>query len=496
MMRNRSLEEETLDLIPFFLSFTHKRFFIDYIHLGRPIISYFNEEAKIKKDLIANKIINFATSSKENFIEFVEKLKTSWNLYLKLSSFMDYLNQNLNFLYPEKVDLLLELVSATFDLNLYLYIITDVEKEIYEKNLDLLPQERKIELLESIRSLHVYLSKKIKSNINIQDNYNNPYYIFNLINEDPSLRELFYSSSSSPEYFSNLMKGISPIRGRMDHEFEPQDNFEKVLKEILFYDHFFELFLRKTGILFNDLKFYIDLSDRLVCKRDINSIISSLNKLKVEYRNRFRPKLPQYKQSFDSCGVACLMNVLGVYYPEKKLGLSLEKAIFKRVTIGEFHNNLPSSLAVVARELGIPAYFFADFSSFYDLFLKQAAEEQPLKKFQEDYKKIEKHTLDYRDISPKDIKEKLMKGHFISFVGGKSPILHYRLIIGYREDYFYVFDPLDTSIRKIHMKDILSHMRNDKSLWGVEYTPPESIIYPDIIDTINKVKEIIKWYQM
>jgi|GEM_PF-2890691 len=36
-------------------------------------------------------------------------------------------------------------------------------------------------------------------------------------------------------------------------------------------------------------------------------------------------------------------------------------------------------------------------------------------------------------------------------------------------------------------------MRNDKSLWGVEYIPPESVIFDSTKQLIIKAKELLKW---
>jgi len=497
-MENLSLEERVLygNVSPslFETKMVSGKTDLQYLESGNEIISYFRESLKKEKNN-EKQFIDFSTSSNENFIQFYTHLQNSWDVYLDLSSRMNSFSENIKFLFPEKLKIFSDLIQTTFDLNVHLYFITDIEKEIYERNMENLPEERMLALMESVKSLPVYLSK----NIGLMGNLTkNPYQLREMLSQSPSLRKLFSLSGSSVQLLGKLVHNIPPLRREAEQEdFMPQNQYEEALKGILVYDHFFELFLRKSGILMNDLKFYVDIAERVSCKKSISSILAKLSGLNENFNEGFRPDIPQYHQTQLSCGATCLANVVGTYYPYVKVDKSLEDGIHKLVTVKGFFNNLPSSLVLVSRdEFGIPASFFADFRSFVPLFLEQKATQEPLKKFQEDYHKIESHTEDYENMTPLEIKDKLQKGHFISFVTGQSPMLHYKMIVGYNfrkdQNYFYVFDPSD-GITKILESELLQDMRNDKSLWGVEYIPPESVIFEKTKESLTKVKELLSW---
>jgi len=497
-MENLSLEERVLyrTLCPSLpeTNMLSGRTDIQYLEEGKKIISYFKNSLKEEEKKNHN-LIQFSTSSSENFIKFYTHLQESWRTYLNLSSKMASFSENLQFLFPEKLKLFQRLIQTTFNLNSHLYFITDIEKEIYEKNIEDLPEDRATSLIKSVKSFPVYLSKEIGQE---EVSTKNPYEIREILSKNPQLRKLFSLSGSSIQSFSKLLNHFSPINKKVEkREFIPQNKYEEALKGILVYDHFFEIFLRKSGILMNDLKFYVDLSNRISCSKEIPSLLSKIEDLRNSSYQTFNPKIPQYKQTQFSCGATCLANVVGTYFPHINVDKSLEEGILKLVTAEKFPNNLPSSLAYISREkFGIPAHFFADFKTFAPLFLNQKAKHDPVKKFQEDYERIKSSSLNYEEITTQEIKTKLEKGHFISFVNGKSPMLHYKMIVGYNfggdKKSFHIFDP-SYGTTKLDESSILSHMRNDKSLWGVEYIPPESVIFNKTIKSLSKAKEILSW---
>ncbi|MEM4638093.1 MAG: hypothetical protein QXK76_03685 [Candidatus Woesearchaeota archaeon] len=497
-MENLSLEERVLcgNIPPLILdvNMLSGKTDIQYLEEGSKIIQYFKDSLKNEKIRVPN-IISYSTKSQENFIVFFRHLKDSWNIYLDLSIKMASFSENLQFLYPEKLELFRDLAETTFRLNTHIYYITDIEKEIYEKCIESLPEDRALSLIQSVRSFPVYLSEEVGEN---GVSTKNPYEIREMLSKNPNLRKLFSLSGSSINSFGKLLGHFVLLNKKSEREiFTPENDYETALREILIYDHFFELFLRESGILMNDLKFYIDLSNRLSCERNIPELLDKLDESKNDSKASFNPKIPSYTQTALSCGATCLANTIGTYFPHIKVTRSLEEGILKLVTVPGFFNNLPSSLAYVSREkFGIPAYFFADYKTFAPLFLDKKTEQEPIKKFQEDYEKIKNFSLDYGNIITDEIKSKLEKGHFISFVTGQSPILHYKMIVGYNfrgdKKKFRVFDP-QYGLANIEESKILSHMRNDKSLWGVEYVPPEEVIFDSTKQSIAKAKELLKW---
>ncbi len=99
--------------------------------------------------------------------------------------------------------------------------------------------------------------------------------------KNPSLRELFSFSGSSIILFGRLLTQFTPLDIKSEREtFNPGNEYEKALMEILSYDHFFEIFLRDSGVLMTDLKFYVDLSNRLSCPKKIPSLLAKLKEFK------------------------------------------------------------------------------------------------------------------------------------------------------------------------------------------------------------------------
>jgi len=497
-MENLSLEERVLysSLSPSIVdvNMLNGKTDIQYLEEGNKIIHYFKDSLKDEKVRVPN-AISYSTKSQENFIEFFNHLKESWNAYLDLSSKMSSFSENLKFLFPEKIKLFRDLTETTFKLNTHIYHITDIEKEIYEKGIESLPEERALSLIQSVKSFPVYIAEEIgQEGISTK----NPYEIREMLSNNPQLRKLFSLSGSSVNSFGKLLSHFAPLSRKSEREnFTPENDYESALKDILAYDHFFELFLRKSGILMNDLKFYIDLSNRLSCSRDIPSLLEKLEDFKKDQKISFNPKIPSYTQTQFSCGATCLANTLGTYFPNIQVDKHLEEGILKLVTAKGFPNNLPSSLAYISREkFGIPSHFFADYKTFVPLFLDKKTEQEPVKKFQEDYERIKNSSLDYGNITTDKIKSKLEKGHFISFVTGQSPMLHYKMIVGYNfrgdKKQFRIFDP-QYGVANMGESEILSHMRNDKSLWGVEYVPPEEVIFDSTKQSITKAKELLRW---
>jgi len=497
-MKNLSLEERVLysNLSPSVVEVNGSRAKteIQYTEEGRKIIASFNDSLIHEQTRLSN-LIPFSIESPENFIEFFNHLKDAWTTYLNLSLRMGALSENLQFLFPEKLELFRDLVETTFNLNTHIYFITDVEKEIYETNIGTLPEERAISLIQSVRSFPVYLSEEIgQAGTPTQ----NPYEIREILAQNPNLRKLFSLAGSSIPAFGKLLKHFAPLGRKSEREtFEPQNDYEAALKEILAYDHFFELFLRESGILMTDLKFYIDLANRFSCSREIPSILTMLDQSIESAQQTFSPRIPSYTQTALSCGATCLANTVGTYFPNVVVDRHLENGIHKLVTVPGFFNNLPSSLALVSRErFGIPSHFFADYATFAPWFLDNKAEHEPVKKFQEDYERVKSSALDYGNITTDEIRAKLRRGHFISFVTGQSPMLHYKMIIGYNfrgdKNQFHVFDP-SYGVTRMDESDILIHMRNDKSLWGIEYVPPESVMFGPVRESIARAKELLAW---
>jgi len=497
-MENLSLEERVLysSLSPSIadINMLTGKTDVQYLEEGSEIIQYFKDSLKDEIARVPN-IIPYSIKTQENFIDFFKHLKDSWNTYLDLSAKMASFSENLKFLFPEKLKIFRDLTETTFKLNTHIYHITDIEKEIYEKGIESLPEERALSLIQSVKSFPIYLAEEIgQEGISTK----NPYEIREMLSKNSNLRKLFSLSGSSINSFGKLLGHFAPLNRKGERgTFVPENDYESALKEILVYDHFFELFLRETGILMNDLKFYVDLSNRLSCTRNIPELLKKLEESKNNSRTSFNPRIPSYTQTSFSCGATCLANTVGTYFPNIRVDKHLEEGILKLVTAKGFPNNLPSSLARISREkFGIPAHFFADYKTFAPLFLNQKAEQEPVRKFQEDYERIKDSSLDYGNITTDEIRSKLEKGHFISFVTGQSPMLHYKMIVGYNfrgdKKQFKVFDP-QYGVVNMEESEILSHMRNDKSLWGVEYVPPEEVIFDSTKQSITKAKELLRW---
>jgi len=217
-MENLSLEERVLysSLSPSIVdvNMLNGKTDVQYLEEGSKIIQYFRDSLKDEGARIPN-IIPYSTKTQGNFINFFNHLEDSWNTYLELSVKMASFSENLKFLYPEKVELFRDLTETTFRLNTHIYYITDIEKEIYEKGIENLPEDRALSLIQSVKSFPVYLSEEIgESGVSTK----NPYEIREMLSKNPNLRKLFSLSGSSINSFGKLLGHFAPLNRKSERE--------------------------------------------------------------------------------------------------------------------------------------------------------------------------------------------------------------------------------------------------------------------------------------
>ncbi len=501
-----SLEETILNyLIPPIIADVQSNKFHKHMTLNKEDLHNFVEEFKLVKEKNKNNLdtfVSWSTNSKDNFIEFVDYVKTCWSNYLDLIYYMNILSQSLHTFYPSKLKLIRDLIYTTYKLNQNLYLITSVEKEIYEHFISEVEPERLITLLNSVRSFPVYLGEKFAD---ISDLLKNEFYLKDLIKINKCAKDLFYKSSCSFKLFGNTLKDAGELKTTpFVKQFEPKSLFEEKLKEILVFDHFIELCLRKSGILSLDLDFYSQLySGELFIHQGkkrgfrIGTIISTLTELIEKQNFKFKYKIKKYYQTDLSCGVACFINALTAFDPSFIPSKKIEMELLHKVTVLGYFNNLPSSLVKVARqEYGIPAKFIVDISSFAPLYINNKENENfpPAKKFLEDYSKIPHENM--QSLTKEEALKRLKDGSLIAYVCGEGEMLHYKLIYGYElvdgTTFFEVFDPQAGTFR-FNEADIDSETRNSKSFWGVEYTAQESVIFDSIKTYLEKAKQCLEW---
>lgn len=463
---------------------------LQYLEEGKNILEEFESNKKKLKNQ-SKEFVEHINKSETNFINFVNHLKETWINYLDLINYSNILSQNLTNLYPEKIDLLKNLVDSMFKINSQLYFITDVEKEIYEHAMNKLDGERYARLIESVNSFPTYVSSLLKNNMKI---IKNNYSINNILSQSNDLKKLFEANGFSLEMLGNSIDGLTglDVDKLTINEFMPKNKFESSLKEILFMDHFLELFLRKSGILMEDLKFYVNMGNKISSKLKVSEILKKLESEYERTKNSLKIKLPNYTQKELSCGAVCLANVVGTYYPNIIVDRNLEKSILKKVSVRGYFNNIPSSIAKVSKEnFGIFAKMFAELKSFKPLFMDTKPNTPVLKKFRQDLNKIDLE--DCEGLNADSIYKKIESGNLISYVSGSSPMLHYKLIHGYNLDknLFYVFDPASGCI-KMKEEELIRDLRNDKSVWGVEYIPPEKEIFEKVRSSIFNANKNIE----
>jgi len=464
-----------------------------YLKEGDKFIKEFLSSVKLKIEE-KERLIDYFTSSKEKVEKFYNKLITLWDAYLDNLAKVKILREFNHVLPYYKIKYLRKFVNDHLELNKELYKLSSVEKEIIE------------------RAIFKYLDEEeLEEFFNFNKNFFSEFSrLFSKIKKTSSIVEFYEEVLKKEElvsFFSNFGFNLRSLMKKSNELYKEKETYDKykhlkntdnykkrkikneslfnILRELFIFDNYLEKGWIETKVVLEDLKFYVDLANNLSTKKDFESLFKALNKREEITKRKFIFDIPKYTQTSDSCGAVCLLNAYSYFFNVKPTK-ELERFIEEKVKVKGFYNNIPSSLALTAIEtFGMPAKFFAEMKTFSPLYLKEEINEigfPPLKKFREDFEKLKEYNAitNYDNITPEKLEEKIKKGIIISFVKGKSPMLHYNMIIGYKktnkENFFYIFDPLG-HIFKVKYEKIIDFMRNDKSLWGVEYYSPDNFLY-------------------
>jgi len=478
----------------------HKITYLDKVKINKEDIDKVYREFESVQKAFYQKykelFIKCCVSSEEKFIFLVKSLDTLWKKYFELLECMDTLYPNLNCLYPKKVERIKELIRVFNKLNHLVYFITDIEKEIYGYYLDSLNKEEADAILKGVKSFPTYLNYRF-GHLK-QYKFVGEEVLKKEIENNKDLKELLEMCSNSMFLLKNILNNFSDNFPRFkpswsETTLENKDQLKDALRNILEFDHFIELFFRTSGILKLDVPFYKKICEYLNKPFGIENAIESLENFKNKRKNEFKFNIPKYHQNYDSCGIACLMNVLKTYFPKLKLERSLEKNLLKKVTIPGYYNNIPTSVVKVANEFGLPAFLIIDWDSFRKNYLLNPSYKNfpPLLRFLKELQEIKHENL--KQLEPNYVTETLNSGGMISYVGELSGILHYRLIFGYskKENHFRVFDPILGEL-KIKMGEISSKSRNSNGFWGVVYYPPEFHLLEELERKTQRSLELIK----
>ncbi len=486
--------------LKYFLSFLHYNFKElpkeYYLKEGKDFIKEFKEKVS---NFDKEKEISRIVSSEENIEFFAKKLTQLWKNYLKNIAKIRVLREFIHVNPYYKIKFLKEFIKDHLKLNEELYKATMVEKEVIERAIFKYLNEK--EISEFFKFNKNFFSKfsEIFSDFKIVDSKAEFYlYTSEKLLEDKKLNEFFEDFGFKLDEIriksNNLEKSSNKKVEKEDQVQNKKNKLFNLLRNLFYFDNYLEKGWIELDIVLEDLKFYVDLAERFSTKKSFEALFKILEEREKVAKRKFIYDIPKYNQTADSCGATCLLNAYSYFYQVKPT-IKLERFIEGKVKVPGFPNNLPSSLALTSIEdFGMPAKFFAEMKTFYPLYLKEKIENVSsplLKKFREDYEKLKKYNAieNYDNIKPENLEEKIKKGSMIAFVRGKGPILHYNMIIGYKKtksgNYFYVFDPMN-SVYLISYKEILGYMRNDRSLWGVEFYSPDRFLYKDIKNSKNE----------
>jgi len=399
-----------------------------------------------------------------NSYEFYNNLLLLWRRYWRDVYLMDALYPTLFPLYPESRKTLYEFLRNHYLLNLIVYHFTAQEKKYAENaseetiNKIFTPYSFFKELLNLPREL-ILLDPKGR-------------ILYQLLFYNDRLVNRFLEKLSIKAYDRRI-----PIR--------EEDNMEY---KILLFDHFVELVWRETGALLLDINFVYPIA-KFFNKYSMLETINHLKKDEKEYKYL----IPRYRQHTYSCGVACLLNILGTFgvlKPSKEL----EKEFLKKVTIEGYYGNLTPFIVKLAKEHGLEAYMFIDYQDYLEKTNKLVSLDPELKKpveaFLEGTKEIK--WVDKSSFTFEEIVNLLRLGYLISYVGMSEKIRHYKLIFGYNLEkrILYVYDPLGF-IFELEEKDIQREMRNDVSFWGFVVEAPNRKILNIMKEETKEIESIV-----
>ncbi len=419
---------------------------------AKNVIQEFHEEYEKVKDKI--KIPN------SNY-EFYNSLLSLWKRYWRDVYLMDVILPKLFPLYPEKRKIIYDFLKNHYILNLVVYHFTTQEKKFAEKANE--------ELLNAVFTPYSFFKELLDV----------PKELILLNPKGRILYQLLFYNDTL------INKFLEKLREKAYDRKIPIKEKDSVEYKILLFDHFIELVWRESGALLLDAKFVYPLA-RFFNK---SSMLETINHLGKEVKE-FKYMIPFYQQHFNSCGVVCLLNILGAFgiiKPNKKL----EREFLEETTIEGYYGNFTPYIVKLAEKYGLKAYMFIDYEDYLENINKLVSSNPELKKPLEFFLKgMEKiKWINKSNFSFEELVHLLQTGHLISYVGLYGKVRHYKLIFGYNLEkrVLYVYDPLGFTF-ELEEKEIQKEMRNNISFWGFIVEAPDR----DILNIMKKETEEVK----
>lgn len=356
-----------------------------------------------------------------------------------------------------------------------------------------------------------YVEDKLKNEINEVLSYVPTLFsFFNFINDIQNIEELKKMKDERAQLLYKLLFGnqnlfINLREFLKDKTYERKNCFldEKYISDpayrTMLMDHLIELVWRYSGAMSLDISFYSSLM-KMYNKNSFHSLLNHLKKKKKEGYKKFSFSIPRYYQNFNSCGVACMLNVVKAYLPEITVNKKIEKEMLSKVVYMDYPGNLTPLLIKFSKEkFGIDSSMFIDMDTymknidnlkknikFYDGDLEKVANF-----FIEESKKL--GYIEKKSFSFDEIKEMINEGCMISFVRDLGDILHYNLIYGYKDRKLIVFDTISGTY-EIEEEKIDKLMRNKMSMWGFISHPPDASLLKEMENHTRNTLNILREY--
>lgn len=460
----------------------------------------------------------------ENPMDFLKKLKERWNWHnsyyedLLEPSYSSLVKDNYKELSSKEIDNLIEIYKTCCLVDEATLVMSGVIKKYLDANSkkakiseNSLTDEDNMLLTPPVETFfaeyqidHLYYIYLLKTNDKDLDKYKK-YLLTKYHANDELIFESRFEKRFSDKLNMDSKEILEDIKGykisedyKVKHFYFTLEHSErKAIRDIIIYDNLVEKnmacsLVGISGFLFRKkILEYLDESSILpnkgyIYEYDNDTIIEALKKLKARNEMIMEKDVKLYRQTGDTCAIACLMMALEYYGKMEKANFHDERRLYN-IYRSKYMIGTPfAALAFHLSKNGINTEIYhSEEGMFSNRF--HAVDQRDFDNAMNEYKEhlnraVEKGTkvtngikIDY-----KLIESKLTDGNLVILAGEISGIFHAILLTGYEFDEFIVCDPLYKKKRKMTARELEQFMNTSIGKWFIS-----------INDKTNKKDELL-----